>query len=70
MIKNFLKIFIKNNINSPNRLQNLDNIYFANMTGSGSTIIGYFLTKNAAIKAQKKLKNKYKNYWCIYAKTI
>ena len=42
-------------------LQNLDNIYFANMTGSGSTIIGYFLTKNAAIKAQKKLKNKYKN---------
>ena len=51
-------------------LQNLDNIYFANMTGSGSTIIGYFLTKNAAIKAQKKLKNKYKNYWCIYSKTI
>ncbi len=51
-------------------LQNLDNIYFTNMTGSGSTIIGYFLTKNAAIKAQKKLKNKYKNYWCIYSKTI
>ena len=51
-------------------LQNLDNICFANMTGSGSTIIGYFLTKNAAIKAQKKLKNKYKNYWCIYSKTI
>ncbi len=51
-------------------LQNLDNIYFANMTGSGSTIIGYFLTKNAAIKAQNKLQNKYKNYWCIYSKTI
>ncbi len=51
-------------------LQNLDNIYFTNMTGSGSTIIGYFLTKNAAIKAQNKLQNKYKNYWCIYSKTI
>ena len=51
-------------------MQNLENIYFVGMTGSGSTIIGYFLKKNAALKAKKILKKKYKKYWCIYSKTI
>ena len=51
-------------------MQNLENIYFVGMTGSGSTIVGYFLTKNAALKAKKILKKKYKKYWCIYSKTI
>ena len=37
-------------------LQNLDNIYFANMTGSGSSIIGYFLTKKCGNKSSKKIK--------------
>ena len=82
----FKKDYLRNNLNNDleitafkkypilqkikNFMQKLDNIYFVNMTGTGSTIIGYFLTKNAALKAKKKLENKYKNYWCIYSKTI
>ena len=51
-------------------MEKLPNIYFARMTGSGSSIVGYFLSKNAAINASKLLKKKYKNYWCIQSKTI
>ncbi len=51
-------------------MEKLDNILFANMTGSGSTIVGYFITKKTALKAIKILKKKYKNYWCILSKTI
>ena len=40
------------------------------MTGSGSTIIAYFNSKKAALNAEKILKKKYKNYWCILSKTI
>ena len=51
-------------------MEDLPNIRFVRMTGSGSAILGYFLTKNAAINALKLFKNKYKNYWCITSKTI
>tara|TARA_B100001250_G_C19775812_1_gene779468 strand:- start:12 stop:860 length:849 start_codon:yes stop_codon:yes gene_type:complete len=55
-----LKIFMKK----------LDNILFVRMTGSGSTMVGYFLSKKAALNARKILNEKYKNYWCILSKTI
>ncbi len=51
-------------------MEKLDKILFANMTGSGSTIVGYFNSKKAALDANKKLNKKYKNYWCILSKTI
>ena len=51
-------------------LLNLPNVYFVRMTGSGSSIIAYFLSKKDALKAQKSIKKNYKNYWCIISKTI
>ena len=51
-------------------LSNLPNVYFVRMTGSGSSIIAYFLSKKDALKAQKSIKKNYKNYWCIISKTI
>ena len=51
-------------------MEDLPNIQFARMTGSGSSIVGYFLSKNSAINAEKLFKKKYKNYWCITSKTI
>ena len=51
-------------------LSSLPNVYFVRMTGSGSSIIAYFLSKKDALKAQKSIKKNYKNYWCIISKTI
>ena len=51
-------------------LSNLPNVYFVRMTGSGSSIIAYFLSKKDALKAQKSIKKNNKNYWCIISKTI
>ena len=51
-------------------MENLPNVEFVRMTGSGSTILGYFLSNNSAINASKLFKKKYKNYWCITSKTI
>ena len=51
-------------------LENLKNTEFVRMTGSGSTIIAYFKTKNATLNAAKVIKKKYKNYWCMLSKTI
>ena len=51
-------------------MEKLDKILFVNMTGSGSTIVGYFITKKTALNAIKVLNKKYKNYWCILSKTI
>ena len=48
----------------------LPKVLFVRMTGSGSSIIGYFKSKNASINAAKILKKKYRNYWCILSKTI
>ena len=51
-------------------MEKLDKILFVNMTGSGSTIVGYFISKKATLNAIKILKKKYKKYWCILSKTI
>ena len=48
----------------------LPNICFHRMTGSGSTFVGYFLSKKYALYGSRMLKKKYKNYWCILTKTI
>jgi len=51
-------------------MESLPNIEFVRMTGSGSSILGYFLSKNSAIRAARLFKKKYRNYWCITSKTI
>jgi 4-diphosphocytidyl-2-C-methyl-D-erythritol kinase len=51
-------------------MEKLDKILFVNMTGSGSTIVGYFTAEKTALNAIKILNKKYKNYWCILSKTI
>ena len=51
-------------------IQTLPNIRLVRMTGSGSSMLGYFSSKNEAINAAKLFKKKYKNYWCITSKTI
>ena len=51
-------------------MDKLPNVRLVRMTGSGSSIVGYFLLKNQAIKAAKLFKKKYINYWCITSKTI
>ena len=51
-------------------MEKLENVLFVRMTGSGSTMVGYFNSKKAAVNAGKILKKKYKNYWCIASKTI
>ncbi len=51
-------------------MESLPNVRIVRMTGSGSSVLGYFLTKNAAINAEKLFKKKYKNYWCIASKSI
>ena len=50
-------------------MEKLDNILFVRMTGSGSTMVGYFISKKAASNARKILNKKFKNYWCILTKT-
>jgi len=51
-------------------MEKLPNVKIVRMSGSGSTFIAYFKSKNASINAAKILKRKYKNYWCILSKTI
>ena len=51
-------------------MENMPNVEFVRMTGSGSSILGYFLSKNSAKNAEKLFKKKYKNYWCIVSKSI
>lgn len=53
-----------------NFLYSNSNPEFVRMTGSGSTIVGYFLTKKDCQTAKRQIKKKFKNYWCIIAKTI
>lgn len=53
-----------------NSMEKIDNILFVRMTGSGSTIIGYFNSKKAALNARKLLIKNYKNYWFNLSKTI
>ena len=51
-------------------MESMPNVELVRMTGSGSSILGYFLSKNSAKNAAKLFKKKYKNYWCIVSKTI
>ena len=43
---------------------------FVRMTGSGSTLVAYFQSKERCERAKKSFNKKYKNYWCIASKTI
>jgi len=51
-------------------LEKVDKVLFTRMTGSGSTIVGYFNSKKTALNASKILKKNYKSYLCILSKTI
>ena len=51
-------------------LENLSKPIFVRMTGSGSALVAYFLSKQRCNDAKKIFSKKYKNYWCIASKTI
>ena len=51
-------------------LENLKNPIFVRMTGSGSVIVGYYLSKKDCELAKVLFKRKYENYWCNISKTI
>tara|TARA_A100000164_G_scaffold380826_1_gene429731 strand:- start:1295 stop:2140 length:846 start_codon:yes stop_codon:yes gene_type:complete len=51
-------------------LENLPKVVFVRMTGSGSALVAYFLTKESCDKAKKQFDKKYKNIWSIASKTI
>ena len=53
-----------------NYLEKLSQIEFVRMTGSGSAIIAYFKSSKKCKDAEKKVKKKFKNYWCKTSKTI
>ena len=44
--------------------------YFSRITGSGSACIGIFSNMKSAVFAQKFIKLKFPNYWCVVSKTI
>jgi len=51
-------------------LESLTKPIFVRMTGSGSALVAYFLSKQRCNNAKKIFSKKYKNYWCIASKTI
>lgn len=51
-------------------LSNMPNNIFARMSGSGSSIVAYFLSKSACDKAYSQFKRKFSSHWCIISKTI
>ena len=51
-------------------LEKLSDPIFVRMTGSGSAMVAYFLSKQRCDYAKKQFNKKYKNYWCIASKTI
>ena len=53
-----------------NFLKNQKGCVFSRMTGSGSACYGVFKSKKMANIARKKIKKKYRNYWCVTTKTI
>ncbi len=53
-----------------NFLEKLSSIEFVRMTGSGSAIIAYFKSGKKCKDSEKKVKKKFKNYWCKISKTI
>lgn len=51
-------------------LENSLNPELVRMTGSGSAIVAYFLTKKDCNKSMIEFRKEYKKYWCISSKTI
>ena len=51
-------------------LSSLHNVIFVRMSGSGSSIVAYFHSKNACRVALKQFSSKFNGYWCITSKTI
>ena len=51
-------------------LESINNPLFVRMTGSGSTIVAYYNSLKSCKLAKAKFKRKFKNYWCVTAKTI
>ena len=51
-------------------LENFTKPAFVRMTGSGSALVAYFISKERCDNAKKQFNRKYKNYWCIASKTI
>ena len=51
-------------------LSSLDNVIFTRMSGSGSSIVAYFHSKNACRVGLKQFKRRFNSYWCIASKTI
>ena len=73
-MKNDLEVIALNKYPKLNTLKNflekLSNVEFVRMTGSGSVIIAYFSSNKKCKEAEKKVKKKFRNYWCKTAKTI
>ena len=53
-----------------NFIKSQNGCYFSRITGSGSACIGIFSNMKSAIFAQKFMKLKFPNYWCVVSKTI
>ena len=51
-------------------LESLSDIVLVRMTGSGSALVAYFISEKSCKDAKNKLKEKYKNFWCLTSKTI
>ena len=51
-------------------LSSLHNVIFVRMSGSGSSIVAYFHSKNACREGLKQFKSKFNSCWCIASKTI
>ena len=57
---NILKVF----------LEKLSKVEFVRMTGSGSSVIAYFSSNKMCKESEKKVRKRFRNYWCKTAKTI
>ena len=51
-------------------LENFSKPAFVRMTGSGSALVAYFISKERCDNAKSQFNKTYKNYWCIASKTI
>ena len=51
-------------------LEKLPKVELVRMTGSGSAVIAYFLSKKHCRDSEKKVKKQFRNYWCKISKTI
>ena len=51
-------------------LENYLNPVFVRMSGSGSSLVAYYQSKERCENAKREFKKRYKNYWCITSKTI